>query len=69
MYVAGQIAHPVTVDIRLNPNWKSVGSGLEPVSADQPAVLNIQLDRDVPVPRAAQINGEWKVLGQLMPAN
>lgn len=39
MYVAGQIAHPVTVDIRLNPNWKSVASGLEPVSPGNPNIL------------------------------
>jgi predicted metalloprotease with PDZ domain len=39
MYVAGRVAHPVTVDIKLNPNWKSVASGLEPVSPDKPTTL------------------------------
>jgi len=36
MYVAGQIAHPLTVEIKLNPNWTSIASGLDPVSPDKP---------------------------------
>jgi predicted metalloprotease with PDZ domain len=39
MYVAGQIAHPVTVEIRLHPEWKSIATGLDPVSPDQPHIL------------------------------
>lgn len=39
MYVAGQIAHPVTVEIKLNPNWKSVASGLDPISREKPTTL------------------------------
>jgi len=39
MYVAGQIAHPVTVQIKLNANWKSIATGLDPVSPDRPDIL------------------------------
>jgi predicted metalloprotease with PDZ domain len=39
MYVAGQIAHPVTVEIKLNPDWKSIATGLDPVSPDKPDIL------------------------------
>ncbi len=36
MYVAGQIRHPVTVEVKLNSNWKSIATGLDPVSPDKP---------------------------------
>ena len=36
MYVAGQITHPVTVEIKLNPSWKTIATGLDPVSPDNP---------------------------------
>lgn len=39
MYMPGRIAHPVTVEVRLPPGWKSIASGLDPVSADRPHVL------------------------------
>ncbi len=39
LYVAGQVAHPVTVEIKLNSNWKSVASGLDPVSPANPNTL------------------------------
>ncbi len=39
MYVPGQIRHPVTVEIKLDPNWKSIASGLDPVSPATPNVL------------------------------
>ena len=39
MYVAGQVAHPVTVEIRLFPGWKSIATSLDPVSADKPHIL------------------------------
>jgi predicted metalloprotease with PDZ domain len=39
MYVAGQISHPVTVEIKLNPNWSSIATGLDPVSRDKPHTL------------------------------
>lgn len=40
MYVAGQIAHPVTVEIKLNANGKSIATGLDPVSPDNPDILS-----------------------------
>lgn len=36
MYVAGQVAHPVTVEIKLNPAWSSIATGLDPVSPGTP---------------------------------
>ena len=39
LYVAGQVAHPVTVEIDLNPNWTSIATGLDPVSPDRPHTL------------------------------
>jgi hypothetical protein len=58
LYVAGQVAHPVTVEIKLNPNWKSVASGLDPVSAANPNTLTLPRGSDPfgnpqidPVPR------------------
>jgi predicted metalloprotease with PDZ domain len=36
MYVDGQVAHPVTVEIQLNSNWNSIATGLDPVSPDKP---------------------------------
>jgi len=46
MYVSGQIAHPVTIEINLNPNWNSIATGLEAVSPDKPHTL-IAPDFDV----------------------
>jgi len=40
MYIPGQVAHPVTVEIRLYPGWKSIATGLDPVSPDKPHVLS-----------------------------
>jgi len=39
LYVPGQIRHPVTVEIKLNPNWKSIATGLDPASPKNPNVL------------------------------
>jgi predicted metalloprotease with PDZ domain len=39
MYVAGHIQHPVTVAIQLPPTWKSIATGLDPVSPDAPHIL------------------------------
>jgi predicted metalloprotease with PDZ domain len=39
MYVAGQVAHPVTVEIQLYPGWKSIATGLDPVSPDKPHIF------------------------------
>jgi len=39
MYVAGQIAHPVTVEIKLNPSWSSIAASLDPASPDKPHTL------------------------------
>jgi len=39
MYMPGRIAHPVTVEIKLPPAWKSIASGLDTVAADKPHIL------------------------------
>jgi len=39
MYVAGRVSHPLTVEIKLNPNWTSIATGLDPVSPDKPHTL------------------------------
>ena len=39
MYVDGRIAHPVTVEIKLNPTWSSIATGLDRVSPDKPHIL------------------------------
>jgi predicted metalloprotease with PDZ domain len=39
MYVPGRIRHPVTVDIQLNPSWKTIATGLDPVSREKSSVL------------------------------
>jgi predicted metalloprotease with PDZ domain len=36
MYVAGQITHPVTVEVKLNPGWKTIATGLDPLSLNAP---------------------------------
>lgn len=36
MYVPGRVAKPVTVEIKLNPNWKATASGLDPLSSATP---------------------------------
>ncbi len=36
VYVPGQISSPATVEIQLNPGWKSIATGLDPVSSDNP---------------------------------
>ena len=36
MHVGGQIRHPVTVTIVPNPQWDTIATGLDPVSADKP---------------------------------
>jgi predicted metalloprotease with PDZ domain len=39
MYVAGQVAHPVTIEIKLNQNWSSIATGLDPLSPGNPNKL------------------------------
>jgi predicted metalloprotease with PDZ domain len=39
MYVAGQVARPVTVEITLNPAWHTIATGLDPVSPDKPRIF------------------------------
>jgi predicted metalloprotease with PDZ domain len=36
LYIAGQIQHPVTVEIVPPPTWKDVATGLDPVAPDKP---------------------------------
>jgi predicted metalloprotease with PDZ domain len=36
LHVAGQINRPVTVDIKPNPNWKNIATGLDTVAKDKP---------------------------------
>jgi predicted metalloprotease with PDZ domain len=39
LFVRGQIAHPVTVEIRLAPEWRTVATGLDPVSPTKPYIF------------------------------
>ncbi len=36
MHIAGLMSQPVTVEIKLPPGWKSIATGLDPVSSDKP---------------------------------
>jgi len=38
LYVDGLIQHPVTLNINLNPQWNTIATGLDPVSADRPHI-------------------------------
>jgi predicted metalloprotease with PDZ domain len=39
MYPSGQIAHPLTVEIRLPAGWSSIATGLDPVSPEHPEIV------------------------------
>jgi len=52
MYLAGQVAHPVTVEFKLNRNWTSIATGLDPVSRSNPnkvAAPNFDVLYDSPI--------------------
>jgi len=39
MYVAGRIAHPLTVEIKLPPGWSSIATGLDAASPAHPEIV------------------------------
>ncbi|MGA2262576.1 MAG: PDZ domain-containing protein, partial [Acidobacteriota bacterium] len=39
LYLAGQVSHTATVEIKLNSNWNVIATGLDPVSPDKPRIF------------------------------